>query len=439
MKRVCLILAAVVLASVGLLVAACGSVAPVTDSSSTDRSPQQASASTASPPAVQDVDSLGKQAVAAQTVPAPDGWSITLIPGTDKMLPGLEESDDADQSNVTMSRPAPPEFDASVAVDGERVVYSALYDKMPQVYLYDIPSGEVTQLTDDPPANYLEQLQVQISGDWVAWMRGYNTNDIYLHNLVTGESKRFTPRQTVVSWRLVGNRLAWQEMAQLHDAKLYLYDPAVGSVQTIDAAYGLLSFDIDSERLVWAGGPGGNEFYVYDLASGETEKVAQDSQQNGEFIVVRGDVMAWTDRTGDETTLVVYRLDTGEKKVVDKFGPFDPELGSDGRYVAWNRGAQDSGTEVWAYDTQTGKTIDLGGTWPSIDGGRIAWLHPFPVSAAWDVVMVHDLAGGTTAQLTNGQWCDQPPTVDGGHVVWARRNPTRADAQGRGIFVATAE
>jgi hypothetical protein len=439
MKRICLIFAAVVLALVSVLIAACGSVAPVTDSPSTDRSTQQASKSTTGPPAVQEVDGLGKQPVAAQTVPAPDGWSITLIPGTDKMLPGLEESDDADQSNVSMSRPAPPEFDASVAVDGERVVYSALYDKTPQVYLYDIPSGKVTQLTDDSPANYLEQLPVQISGDWVAWMRGYNTNDIHLRNLATGESKRFTPHQTVVSWRLVGNRLAWQEMAQLHDAKLYLYDPAVGSVQTIDAAHGLLSFDIDSERLVWAGGPGWNELYVYDLASGETEKVAQDSQQNGEFIVVRGDVIAWTDRTGDRTTLVVYRVATGGKKVVDTFGPFDPELRSDGRYVAWNRGEQDSGTEVWVYDTQTGKTIDLGGTWPSIDGGRIAWLHPSLGSAAGDVVMVHDLAGGPTTQLTNGQWCDQPPTVNGGHVVWARRNPSRADTQGRGIFVAAAK
>ena len=44
-----------------------------------------------------------------------------------------------------------------------------------------------------------------------------------------------------------------------------------------------------------------------------------------------------------------------------------------------------------------------------------------------------------TDQLTNSQWSDQPPAVNGGHVVWARRNPSRTDTEGRGIFVATAE
>jgi hypothetical protein len=242
----------------------------------------------------------------------------------------------------------------------------------------------------------------------------------------------------VVSWRLVAGRLAWQEMEQLHDAQLYLYDPAVGSIQTIDAAHGLLCFDIDEEHIAWAGGGGWNEYYLYDLASGETEKVAEDSQQNGEFIVVKGSILAWTDRTGDQTTLVVCRLDTGEKKVVDEFGPFNPELQSDGRHVAWNRGEEDTGTEVRVYDAETGRTIDLGGTWPSIDDGRVAWLRFFPGQSGGEFVMVRDLASSLTTQLTNSRWGDQPPAVVGDHVVWARRNSDPSSSQGRGIFVATA-
>ena len=254
-------------------------------------------------------------------------------------------------------------------MDGDRVVYSALYDEAPQVYLYDIPSGEVTQLTDDAPG----ELSGAAAGTDIRRLggvdEGLQQDDIHLLNLMTGKTRQFTPQQTVVLWRLVGGRLAWEEMEQLHEAQLYLYDPAVGSVQTIDAARGLLSFDIDEEHIAWAGGPGWNEYYLYDLASGETDKVAEDSQQNGESVVVKDDILAWTGRTGDRTTLVVHRLDTGEKKAVDEFGPFNPELQSDGRYVAWNRGEKDTGTEVWVYDTETGQTIDLGGTWPSIDEG----------------------------------------------------------------------
>jgi hypothetical protein len=136
--------------------------------------------------------------------------------------------------------------------------------------------------------------------------------------------------------------------------------------------------------------------------------------------------------------MVVYRLDTGEKKVVDEFGPFDPELQSDGRYVAWNRGEEDTGTAVWVYDTETGETVDLGGTWPSIDDGRVAWLRFLPSREGREVVMVRDLAGGPTTQLTDSRWSDQPPAVNGGHVVWARRNSDSRSSEGRGIFVATA-
>jgi hypothetical protein len=432
-----LVCVAALMVALPVAFAACGTAGSTTTSSATDQPTKQSAAPSSSSSTLLDFENLEEQPATAQTVPALDGWSITLIPGTDKMIAELEQVNDTGQSNMTTVGPGPLMFDPSVAVDGDRVVYSALYDKATQVYLYDIPSGEVTQLTDDAPAKYLEQLQVQVSGDWVAWMRGYPTNAIHLRNLVTGETKQFTPHPTVVSWRLVGNQLAWEEMEQLHEAELYLYDPAVGSVQTIDAAHGLLSFDMDDKHIAWGGGSGWNEYYLYNLANGETEKVAQDSQQSGEFVVVKGDILAWTARTGDRTTLVVHRLDTGEEKVVDEFGPFNPELQSDGRYVAWNRGEEATGTAVWVYDTETGETIDLGGTWPSIDDGRVAWLGFFP-GRGREVVMVRDLAGGLTTHLTNSRWGDQPPSISGGQIVWARRNSDPSSSEGRGIFVATA-
>lgn len=208
-------------------------------------------------------------------------------------------------------------------------------------------------------------------------------------------------------------------MEQLHHAQLYLYDPAVGSVQTIEAAYGLLSFDIDHRHIAWAGGAGWNECYLYDLAGSATERVATGSEQNGEFVVVKGDILAWTGRTGERTTLEVHRLDTSDQRGVDEFGPFNPMLQSDGRHVAWNRGEEATGPEVWVYDTESGDTVDLGGTSPSIDEGRVAWLQFFP-GRGREVVMVRNLAGGPATQLTNSRWGDRPPVVSGDHVVWAR-------------------
>lgn len=460
MTIVCGLIAAAVLTATGLLIAACGRADSTSTSSPATLSTTQPTTPSASQPTQQasttvswtgrstlpGLGALHERLPAPQEVPAVDGWTITRIPGTDRMLGWIERGYEGGQSDVTMSRPAPPTFEASVAVDSGRVAYSALYAEAPgapQVYVYTISSGEVVRLTDDPPASYLTQLPVQISGDWVAWMRGNNKEDIHLCNIATGETKQFSPHETVVSWRLVAGRLAWQEMGQLHTAQLYLYDPAVGSVQTIDAAYGLLSFDIDEEHIAWAGGPGWNEYYLYDLVTGETQKIAEDSQQNGESVVVKGDILAWTGRTGDRTTLVVHRLDTGEEQVVDEFGPFNPELQSDGRCVAWNRGEEDTGTAVWVYDSKTGRTTDLSppagqSTWPSLDKGRIAWLDVFSGRVGQETVMVQDLETSLTTQLTNSRWGDQPPVIDGEHVVWVRRNSDPGSSEGRGVFVATA-
>jgi Tol biopolymer transport system component len=173
-------------------------------------------------------------------------------------------------------------FEPSVAIDGNRVLYSAFYGGRPQVYLYDIPSGAVTQLTNDPAdpqAAYGEQVQVQISGDWAAWQRGYNDQAIYLHSLATGETKQCHPQSNFTSWRLTGGRLAWTEGTPIHAGRLYLYDPATDSRRTIGSADGLLSFAMDDTRIAWVGGASWNEIYLYDLATGETKKIADTSQQ----------------------------------------------------------------------------------------------------------------------------------------------------------------
>jgi hypothetical protein len=229
--------------------AACGTANSITASSSTVTSD---SATTGE---------LRQQGSTPQTLPAADGWTIKLIPGTDKMRVQYDQIPTAGggASNETWSPPAPPTFEPSVAIEGNRVVYSAFYDKRPQVYLYDIASGTVTQLTHDaadPQTAYGEQVQVQISGDLVAWQRGYNDQPIYLHNLATGATKQFQPHNNFTSWRLTGGRLAWAEGIEPHGAQLHLYDPAVGSPQTIASAHGLLGFTMDDKHIAWTGGAG---------------------------------------------------------------------------------------------------------------------------------------------------------------------------------------
>ena len=184
-------------------------------------------------------------ALPAQALPTADGWTVSLIPGTDKMLHALgdegqsslrEEGWQTDETTRTLA-PATslPSFFPTWAVDGGRVIYSAFYGETPQVYLYDILSGQVAQLTDDGMGTEtidLEQVQVRISGDWGAWIRGYGygQGDINLCNLASGETRQFIPRAPVVAWRLIGDRLVWQEWQEevaSRASNLYLYDPSL--------------------------------------------------------------------------------------------------------------------------------------------------------------------------------------------------------------------
>ena len=385
--------------------------------------------------------SLGGPEMVSASTPAPastsmDGWTTTLIPGTDKMLVNKPRTLPTLQG--TYSIPPPVLFVPDVAIDGNRVLYTGLYDRNPQMYLYDTDSAKVTQLTHDQTLSFG---QPQLSGDWAAWVADDGRGHIYLRNLASGIAEEFAPRTTVTSYKFADGRLAWQEGIDQGSNRLFLYDPAAGSAQPIAAADGLRCFDLDQEHLVWAGGPDGTDIYLYDLATGHAAKFLQASQPV-EFVSLKGEVVAWADRTGDRTAVHVYRLDTREDKTLDHFGPFNPELVTDGRYVVWSGGEEFRGTYVKGYDTLAGRTIDFGAgdfheNWPDLGDGRVAWLHFFPGSSG-EVVMVKDLSTGLTTQLSDGPFVDHPPSLGGGHVVWARHNSVGGSSEGHGVFVATA-
>jgi hypothetical protein len=346
-----------------------------------------------------------------------------------RMLPTLQG---------TCSVPPPVLFVPEVAVDGNRVLYTGLYDRNPQVYLYDTDSGKVTQLTDDQTLSFG---QPQLSGNWAAWVADDGRGHLYLRNLASGIAEEFAPQTAVTSYKLADGRLAWQEGIDPGSNRLLLYDPAAGSAESITAADGLRCFDLDQEHLVWAGGPDGTDIYLYNLATGHVAKLLQASQPV-ESVRLRGEVVAWADRTGDRTAVHVYRLDTRKDKTLDHFGPFNPELVTDGRYVVWSGGEESWGTYVKGYDTLAGRTTDFGvgdfhESWPNLGDGRVAWLHFFPGSSG-EVVMVEDLSTGLTTQLSDSPFVDHPPSLGGGHVVWARHNPVGGSSEGHGVFVATS-
>ena len=395
------------------------------------------------------IDVTNPEPAAAQPAPAVDGWTITLLPGTDKMLGEVDRDTYFDQfgGDGTISPPGPPMFLPSFAADGDKVVYTAFYGDTPQVYLYDISTGATTRLSNDSvgvKVINLESPQVQMSGDWVAWERGAGHAQLTLYSLATGETKRFSSTQTVVAWYLKAGRLFWQEGDSPQGGTLYLYDPAVGSVKTIAAAAGSLLFNTDGRQIAWSKNAW-TELDLCDTATGQVQKIHTTSpSRTMEFMCVNGSLLAWSEREGDRTTVVVRDLDSGEDKTLDEFGPFNPEFQNDGRYLVWIGGESDTGPEIHVYDSKTGQTTGLkdetpaGDGSPNLDAGTLAWMREYPGTVGPGGVVVKDLATGLTTQLSNSRWIDQTPIVAGNHVVWARYNSDPSSLAGHGVFVATA-
>lgn len=378
---------------------------------------------------------FGKTAPASALAPT-DGWTVRLIPGTDKILTGADIGVEVPPGGHGV--PAPAIFTPEVAVDADRVLYTALYDRTPQVYLYEVASGKVTQLTDEQGTSFGRPL---LEGRWAVWVAGEGRGHIHLRDLESGATQEFSPQGYVESLQLVGGRLAWQENLPSGGGRLLLYDPARDGAEAAEEASWTRIFAMDEGHLLWVDGADPTKLYLHDLLSGETTELLQASQPV-ESVAIGGQVVAWADRTGDRTTIRVHRLDEAETTTLDTFGPFYPDLDTDGRYVAWTGGENATGPRAHLYDTQAETTVVLGsadfqGSAPILDQGRVAWSRFFS-GRGRQAVLVQDLATGLTTQLSNGPFDSGRPIMSGGTVVWTLHNPHYQSPTGRGVLVATA-
>ncbi|MCZ7662924.1 MAG: S-layer homology domain-containing protein [Thermoleophilia bacterium] len=256
-----------------------------------------------------------------------------------------------------------------------------------------------------------------------------------------GGHARVLPQGYVESLQLVGGRLAWQENLPSGGGRLLLYDPARDGAEAAEEASWTRIFAMDEGHLLWVDGADPTKLYLHDLLSGETTELLQASQPV-ESVAIGGQVVAWADRTGDRTTIRVHRLDEAETTTLDTFGPFYPDLDTDGRYVAWTGGENATGPRAHLYDTQAETTVVLGsadfqGSAPILDQGRVAWSRFFS-GRGRQAVLVQDLATGLTTQLSNGPFDSGRPIMSGGTVVWTLHNPHYQSPTGRGVLVATA-
>ena len=291
-----------------------------------------------------------------------------------------------------------------------------------EVYLANVRTGEMRQLTDD---GHWKSRPV-ISGDTVAWTdqsgeiethdddsrtaRGL-ADDIFVLDLNTGERRRITevPAKRH-GLQISGNRLVWQDNRNEFGEHythydIYAYDLEADEEIAVAVAPGAQHWvAIEGDRVVWADNRDSailgtdrsgcfacpdNRFdiYLYDFTAGD-EVVLDESGANNTMPDIYGDRVIWRDFDKEGRIAIrLYDLDTGETRSLasPSLSGVDWPLVS-GDYVVWTVGracdvvsgaASDVSTGAFAHDLRTDEVKQLSNyVEPSITlDGKVLVIH----------------------------------------------------------------
>jgi len=223
--------------------------------------------------------------------------------------------------------PADRILHAAPAICGSRVVWASVDREeaetegrapLPnwEVFLLDLDTGEVRQLTTDEHA----QMHPRIDGDTVVWLdarheEGYHNPrryDVYTYDLSTGQETRLTSTTSVEGRDLVidGDLVVWTDNRHadpeitLHagnepdyNNEIYVYDLAAGQKRRVTTYPGNDYYPaIDGSRIVWLRQYTYREadLFYCDLGSSQETRVSR-SRYAAYRPDVSGDWIVWTD------------------------------------------------------------------------------------------------------------------------------------------------
>jgi beta propeller repeat protein len=267
------------------------------------------------------------------------------------------------------------------------------------------------RLTD----SVFDQQAPAVSGSTVVWQDNRNGNwDIYLWDGLTGETRRLTDEPAdQVNPQIAGHWVVWEDyrnsIVQKENPDIYLLDLQTGAETMVNSALAVfggyectpaISDDLGFPVVTWIEkAPGISEqgrvfFRRYIDDTEEFRQAYQDSNtQTAPWVT--GQKLVWTD--------------------VDEGGVYF-------RYVPDNS------------PTATKKLEEMPPEWVVTDlrssGDRIVWSEWDPERWQWNVKYCElsiDMQNGTKRWLSEGEWFQMDPAIDGDLVAWSDFRSGRAD------------
>lgn len=268
----------------------------------------------------------------------------------------------------------------------------------------------------------------RVSGDRIIWNRG---NDVYLYDIPTKSVQQITAGGKSFDPAIDGNRIVWTDSRDTY-TDIYMYDTGTGQETQITNTSGKSELNpvIYGNIVVYKLG---SSLYMHEVGQGTPTKINNgDDTAYADFVpAIYGDYIVWHETVDYfKTTVNVYRISTGLKTELRPETSKNPVIY--GSNILWEdkENNPQSHTDIYLYnlDSQQGGFIATGTNnqyEPAIGSKYAVWRET--VSGISQIV-AYDLTGGTTTQITDSGENKYTPSSDGDRIVWQQGVNTFANS-----------
>ncbi len=289
--------------------------------------------------------------------------------------------------------------------------YGSPYYRNSDIYMHDLSTGDIIQLTDDPSA----QIKPRIWENYVVWEDYRHGNaDIYYIDLNTMTEHRVTTHGSdQISPKIHGEKIVWGDYTDNMFGDIYMYDIQEDETIVIsDGRHRKENPDIYEDTIVWTDYRNYwtgvyetmvSDIYMYDLNTEEESPFIEEPIHQRNPSIYKN-TATWIEYEGKNNNIYMKRL--GENKTVVSAEPSSEEAPEiyGGRIIFFERyyeGVDHVHDAIWIYDilentkTRVAK-VDVGETegvvarFPAIYQDQIVWEERHP-SASENLTFQYDI------------------------------------------------
>jgi beta propeller repeat protein len=302
--------------------------------------------------------------------------------------------------------------------DGDHIVWLSTLDGDYDVYLYQISTGFVKNISN----NTVMDRDPYIKGDYVVWRSEDNTNyELYLHRISTGNTTQITDYHSFENKtppRIDGDYLVWAWGEQGDD--IWLQKLSTGAKTRLSQYRDSLAPEISGDYVVWHGN---NSYYsgigvpLYQISTQTTSYLT--NSQGGYYPQIDGNYVVWYCIKDGTKEIYLNEISTNTTTQITNNSTDDLAPRISGDFVVWYK-EQDTHADIYLYQISTGTTTqiannDIVDEIPDIYGNYVVWTS---YETASKEIKIYEISSGTTTKITQNAFTDQAPVIGQNHIVW---------------------